>query len=122
MGRRELGEAGEKAAREHLEAQGLEFRDGNVHATGGEIDLVMYDAAADEWVLVEVKTRRAAVGQYGSGAEAITAAKITKIHKAAERYFFDILQLDACPYYRVDGVVVVMNSDRVTVEWYKNIS
>jgi putative endonuclease len=60
-GRKELpphlrrGALGERAARKHLQSQGLKFLTANFRTDRGEIDLVMRDK--DCLVFVEVKTR-----------------------------------------------------------------
>ena len=46
---------GERAARKHLQKQGLKFLTANFHSARGEIDLVFRDS--DCLVFVEVKTR-----------------------------------------------------------------
>ncbi|HEY5915677.1 MAG TPA: YraN family protein [Verrucomicrobiae bacterium] len=49
------GELGERAAKKHLQRQGLKFLTANFRTDRGEIDLVMRDT--DCLVFVEVKTR-----------------------------------------------------------------
>jgi putative endonuclease len=49
------GELGERAARKHLQKQGLKFLTANFRSERGEIDLVFHDR--DCLVFVEVKTR-----------------------------------------------------------------
>ncbi len=51
----QAGRLGEKAARKHLQRQGLKFLTSNFRTKRGEIDLVMRDK--DCLVFVEVKTR-----------------------------------------------------------------
>ncbi len=55
--RRELGETGERLAREHLERLGYRELARNHRTRFGEIDLIVYDGATI--VFVEVKARRA---------------------------------------------------------------
>jgi putative endonuclease len=67
--RRSLGAEGERLARRHLEARGLEILDANFRTRHGELDIV----AADERCLVfcEVKTRvvRGGPGDRGCGSD-----------------------------------------------------
>ena len=53
--RRALGAAGERLARAHLEARGLEVLDANYRTRRGELDIVAADARC--LVFCEVKTR-----------------------------------------------------------------
>ena len=83
--RRRLGEVGERIARRHLEARGLEILDANYRSRFGELDLV----AADERSLVfcEVKTRVLAgtVGELGPFAS-IGADKRRRVRRMAREW------------------------------------
>ncbi len=79
--RQRLGAFGERVARAALEREGYVFAEANVRLRPGEIDLVMRDG--DEWVLVEVRTRRAAPG---AAAESVGPAKLRRLWRCAEAF------------------------------------
>lgn len=79
--RQRLGAFGERVARAALERAGYAFAAANVRLKPGEIDLVMRDG--EEWVLVEVRTRRAAPG---AAAESVGAAKLRRLWRCAEAF------------------------------------
>jgi len=56
----------------------------NIHAQGGEIDLLMM-SPEKEWVAIEVKTRTS--NRFGSGKDAITKSKFQKIQLAVRDFF-----------------------------------
>ena len=77
---RELGPAGEAAARSFLESKGMEFVTANWRCQTGEIDLVMLDR--NELVFVEVKARRGEGS--GRAEEAVGKAKSRKLLATGE--------------------------------------
>ncbi len=77
----------------------------------GEIDLVMRDA--DEWVFVEVRSRRGA--GFGGAAGSITATKQARLRRAAQTYLLQVFGQRAWPACRFD--VVAIEGDRV--EWIR---
>ena len=90
----ERGKRGEYAALEYLLKQGYVYRDRN-------LDLIVMDG--DTLVFVEVKARHGS--EYGTGREAVTAAKQRNIIKAAQIYAvntglidnfirFDVIEVD----------------------------
>ena len=82
MTERFSGHAGEHLAEEYLRELGAEILDRNFHAAGAEIDVI---ARMDgRIVFVEVKARFGA--KYGTPGEAINAAKIARIRRAAMVY------------------------------------
>ena len=102
--RTEAGRRGEDEAARLLAASGLSILARNVRYPDGELDLVAEDAGAV--VFVEVKWRKT-VG-HGAPAEAVTAAKRSRVVRAARRWLaespkrfreirFDVVALTAEP-------------------------
>src|SRR6202165_307436 len=89
--RQGLGRAGEQLARRALESRGLVIVQPNYRCTAGEMDLIA--RAADEWIFVEVKTRRG--NRFGSPEDAITPRKQAKLVKVAESYLLEHAITDA---------------------------
>ncbi|WP_434358366.1 YraN family protein [Parasalinivibrio latis] len=79
LARKAKGQLFENEARLFLEKKGLNFRDNNAHAKGGEIDLVMQDNNCI--VFVEVRFRKKAT--YGNAAETVTYSKRQRMLRAA---------------------------------------
>jgi putative endonuclease len=87
--RQALGAAGERLARAHLEARGLEVLDTNYRTRHGELDIVAADAAC--LVFCEVKTR---IVRGGSASElgpfaAIGPHKRRKLRLVAREWLAD---------------------------------
>jgi putative endonuclease len=76
------GKLGERAAKAHLQAQGLKFLTANFRSSRGEIDLVFRDA--DCLVFVEVKTRSSEA--WTRPAAAVNARKKRLLSQAAMDY------------------------------------
>lgn len=74
-----LGHRGEELAADHLKASGFRVVERNWRCPVGEIDLVAYDGRT--LVIVEVKTRTS--DAYGHPFEAITPAKLKRLHLLA---------------------------------------
>lgn len=79
LSRKQTGDAWEQQARRWLESKGLRFVAANVHARGGEIDLIMKDGTVT--VFVEVRYRTSA--RYGGAAASVTRSKQTKLLQTA---------------------------------------
>ena len=82
MNQSSQGQLAESLARTYLEQQGLQFVTQNQRYRFGEIDLIMRDK--QYWVFVEVKFRSST--QFGGALNALSAAQISRIRKAAEQY------------------------------------
>ena len=101
--RSDLGARGEQLAAVFLERRGLQILGRNVRSPLGELDIVARDG--DETVFVEVKTRM-------GGAElapdaAVTAAKLERLGRLAERYLAERAELGRA--WRIDVVAVVLD-------------
>lgn len=82
MNTRQMGNTGEKIAREYLESRGYLIEEYNYRIPSAEIDII---AREDETVVfIEVKARSGRT--YGSPAEAVTRQKQEKIRMAALSY------------------------------------
>jgi putative endonuclease len=79
LSRKQTGEAWEQQARRYLESKGLRFIAANVHARGGEIDLIMKDSAVT--VFVEVRYRTST--RFGGAAASVTRSKQSKLLQTA---------------------------------------
>jgi len=97
-----LGKLGENIACEYLAKKGYQIKERNWRYKNGEIDIVAIDGK--EMVIVEVKTRSAAI--YEEPSDSITDKKIRFLVNAAEEY---ILQND---YYGETRF------DIVSIKWY----
>lgn len=116
---RKLGNMGEAIAMKYLLRKGYEFVDKNIHAQGGEIDLLMKDPSRDFYFLVEVKTRRN--DAFGDIRTTITKSKIKKMLSAAEHYFCDIKGLHTLPHFQIDAVLLKLDGQKMMVEHIENI-
>ncbi len=118
-----LGAAGEDYAAYWLKLQGKEIVARNVHASGGELDIVAYDKALKIFLLVEVKTRTSQV--FVQGIEAVGKSKQAKMEKAAAHFFLNILRWPQMPVYEIHAMVLTPDevySSRFSVEYYDDLS
>ena len=76
------GELGERAAKRHLQRQGLKFLTANYRSERGEIDLIFRDR--DCLVFVEVKTRSSE--EWARPAAAVNAERRRRLSRAALDY------------------------------------
>ena len=77
-----LGAYGEELATTHLRQLGYEIIMRNWQCRAGEIDIIARDA--NEWVFVEVRTRRAP--DTDSAIESVTPAKEARVLAASQTY------------------------------------
>jgi putative endonuclease len=101
--RQSLGRVGEQLARRALESRGMMIVQANYRCVAGEMDLIA--RVADEWVFVEVKTRRG--NRFGSPEEAITRRKQNRLAKVAQSFLLEHALADAA--WRIDVVAVEMD-------------
>lgn len=94
------GQAGEDAALEHLQKNGLRLVERNFRCKGGEIDLIMQDHGT----LVFVEVRKRSDPRFGGAAASVTYHKQRRLIRAAQFYLlrfrnpppcrFDVLALE----------------------------
>lgn len=90
----------------------------NVHAQGGEIDLLMMNPNK-EWIAVEVKTRKS--DAFGTGKDAITKSKFNKIISATNDFFLKQKNFSEVPFFRVEAVILRIDDGKVFCEHIENI-
>lgn len=90
----------------------------NVHAQGGEIDLLMKNPAG-EWVIIEVKTRTS--DAFGSGKSAITKAKFKKMLSATRDFFLKQQKVREMPFFLVEAVILRIEDGKFFCEHIQNI-
>lgn len=103
------GQAGEDAALDYLQQQGLQLVERNFRCKGGEIDLIV----RDQVTLVFVEVRKRADASHGGAAASITAAKQRRLLIAAQSYLQRYREPPAC---RFDVIAI----DGEQMEWLKN--
>ncbi|MCC3278959.1 YraN family protein [Arthrobacter sp. zg-Y40] len=96
-----LGSRGEELAAQYLAAAGMTIVDRNWRCPEGEIDLVAVDGAT--LVVVEVKTRSSLA--YGHPFEAITPAKLARLHGLSAAWVREHGRYFA--HRRIDAVAVL---------------
>lgn len=105
---KQIGDAGEEAAAQHLLAHGLNILARNFRVKGGEIDLVCRDGATT--VFVEV--RRRARADFGGAGASITVTKQRRLILAARHWLARHGDCDC----RFDCILI----DGANLAWVKN--
>ncbi len=118
MDAKKLGVYGEKIAKDFLQKKGLEFVKQNFYARGGELDLIFKDRENDEYVFVEVKTRRNE--KFGDAITSITKSKLEKMCVAIDS-FFDKEGFEFAPNFRIDAVILRVRDGKFFAEHIENI-
>ncbi len=105
MKRKELGEVGEKLARNFLKKKGYRIRETNFRCRGGEIDII----AEKKGYLVFVEVRAKSTSDFGSPEESVTFAKKEKLIASALTYLN--LHRNLPESWRIDFVAVELGKD-----------
>lgn len=103
------GDAAEDKALHYLQQHGLTLMQRNFRCKGGEIDLIMQEAA----VLVFVEVRKRADTRRGGAAASVTARKQARLIIAAQVFLQRYRMPPAC---RFDVIAIDGNA----IEWLKN--
>lgn len=98
-----LGRWGEDVATLRLQATGYSVIERNYRCPAGEMDIVAQQG--NQWVFVEVKTRRG--DNYGRPEDAITPAKAQRLLRVAESYLQEHKLGDVD--WRVDVIAVELD-------------
>ncbi len=112
--RQSLGKHGENLAVQHLARQGHQIIERNWHCPRGELDIITQDG--QEWVFVEVRTRRAK--NTNSAIDSVSSRKQGRIVAAAQAYV-EAHQLEDQPW-RIDLVVVALTPLGPKIEVIEN--
>lgn len=110
---REIGELGERLARNYLLKLGYKILDSNWYYGHLELDIVAQDG--DELVIVEVKSRSGI--RYEHPSEAVTNGKIKRIVEAADGY---IQEKDIDLETRFDVITVIFFGQKHELEHFKD--
>ncbi|WP_205739221.1 YraN family protein [Halocella sp. SP3-1] len=114
MGRKELGDWGEKQASKYLRNSGYQILEKNYSCKLGEIDLII--CQNDILIFVEVKTRRSI--NYGPPQAAVDYRKQDKIKKVALYYLSINRGLDM--ELRFDVISIMLKKGQVEIEHFEN--
>ncbi len=107
--RLQVGEAGEKAARNYLEQLGYRIIETNYRCKLGEIDIIARDL--DTIVIVEVRTKTGTA--FGAPEESITVKKAQKLHRLSLSYLQTVYKREVAS--RIDLVAVTLDRDKLAV-------
>lgn len=105
-----VGRRGEDLATQHLQHQGYTVHERNWLCKGGELDIVAHDG--QEWVFVEVRTRRAP--NTDTALESFTPAKQARLLTAVQAYR-DTHDLEDEPW-RLDLIVIALHAGGPSIE------
>lgn len=104
-----IGQAGERAARKHLEKIGYKIIQTNYSCCLGEIDIIAHDKGVT--VIVEVRTKTGTA--FGAPEESITAKKGYRLKRLALYYLQSEYRREVpC---RIDLIAVVLNKKDYSV-------
>lgn len=115
--KKEIGNNGEKIAREYLEKSNYKIIDTNFYSKSGEIDIIANDIQNDEIVFIEVKTRTNTT--YGNPIDAINKQKMNHMYQTA-KYYIKINKLEQ-RYIRFDAIEVYIIDKKTNIHHIQNI-
>ena len=113
---REVGTAGEDEAVAYFVDRGYRLLDRNFFTTRGEVDIVLAGGDGDDRTIVFVEVKWRLDGRYGTGAEAVTPAKLAAMRHAGAEWLrrnprhrapvvrFDVLDITAGEITHYQGV------------------
>lgn len=117
MDNKQVGKLGEELAEKFLLEKGYQMMEKNYLKRVGEIDLIAFDPKKQEWVFIEVKTRRSKT--FGHPEEAITKNKVEKMEKTALNWLGENKKIDQA--WRIDVVSVEWGKEK-NITHLENVS
>lgn len=118
MNRRSLGNQGEIKAIKFLKEKGYRILERNYRKRTGEIDIIAFDPHFNEYVFVEVKTRRSL--KFGYPEESVDENKILKLTETAENWLLENEKFDV--EWRIDIIGIEWKNKTVQIKHIQNIS
>lgn len=113
-----LGKRGEERAIDFLEKKGYRIIETNYLKRIGEIDIIAFDPKYNEYVFIEVKTRRSL--SFGYPEESVNKRKISKIIRTAESWISKQNIKD--PEWRIDVISIYLGGKEPEIEHIENVS
>jgi putative endonuclease len=113
---KKVGDAGEDAALDYLQKQGLQLVVRNFATPGrggGEVDLIM---RSPDGTLVFVEVRKRKSASHGGAAASISFTKQRRIVFAARHYISRLARLPPC---RFDVIAIEGSGEEQRVEWLR---
>jgi putative endonuclease len=110
--RQASGQIAEDRALAYLQRHGLKLIERNFRCKGGEIDLILTEAASSQDILVFVEVRQRSSQRYGGAAASVTRDKQAKLILAAQVFLQRYPHPPAC---RFDVLAV----EDGAIEWIK---
>lgn len=117
MYQKNIGAIGEIKAMEFLEKKGYKILEKNFRKRVGEIDIIAFDPKYNEYVFVEVKTRKNL--KFGYPEEGINNKKLQKIQKTAQLWLLNQKLKD--PNYRIDIIGIMWDNEAPKIDHIQNI-
>jgi len=118
MDKKTTGKEGEILAVNYLKNKGYRIIETNYLKRSGEIDIIAVDPKYDEFVFIEVKTRKNL--SFGYPEESVDEEKIQKIAETAENWLNDKNFED--PEWRIDIISIEWRGNLPIINQFENVS
>lgn len=118
MDRKSLGNQGEIKAIKFLRGKSYRILDKNYRKRTGEIDIIAFDPNFNEYVFIEVKTRRSL--KFGYPEESVDENKMLKLIETAENWLLENEKFDV--EWRVDIISIEWKNKKEQIKHIQNIS
>jgi putative endonuclease len=116
FGKKETGDAAERAAETYLIKHGLILVARNFRTRFGEVDLIMRDGEVLVFVEVRMRSSKNKAQDFGGAAASIGPAKQARLIAAAQQYLTQFKHPPACRF----DAVLLGDMNAVEVAWLKN--
>ena len=118
MDAKSLGKKGEAVAIKFLKKKGYQIIETNYLKRTGEIDIIAFDSKYNEYVFIEVKTRRNL--NFGYPEESVDEKKLSKIIETAENWLENKNISNA--EWRIDIISIEWQDKIPKIKHFQNIS